>query len=116
MAFAYARLKEIAQLTDSAAAVYTNPSATTTYIRQILLHNPHTATVIVELWAVPDSGGSAGTAADANKIYSEALAAGATRMIEFAPPGFILLDENETIQGKGSVASKVTISIMGATE
>lgn len=116
MAFTYSRLTEITTISDSAASVYSNPSSTTSYLRQILLHNTSSSEETVELWVVPDSGGLEGTAADANKIYEETLPSGATRMIEFAPPGYILEDENETLQAAASTASVVTISVMGAVE
>jgi hypothetical protein len=37
-------------------------------------------------------------------------------MLEFPTPGLILIDTNESIQGKATTASKVTIEISGAKE
>lgn len=116
MSFNYARLTEIAQVSDSVGAVYTNPSGVTSYIRTIILHNTNTSTEEVKLYTVPDNSGSVGTASSANKWYNESLGAGETRVIEFAAPGIILLDENDTIQAVTNTASKVTIQIYGAIE
>jgi hypothetical protein len=116
MAFEYARLLEITTLPSSTGSVFANPSTQKSYVRLIVLHNANTTEETAELWEVPDSTGSVGTAADTNKFYKGALAAGATVMLEFAAPGLILIDTNESIQGKATTASKVTIEISGAKE
>jgi len=113
MATSYTILKEIAQVAGSAAAVYTNASATTTYVVSVILHNTNTTTETVELWNVPDSTGSVGTAADANKFWKDDLAANETVIIDLGKLGLILEDENDTIQAATTTASKVTIQIFG---
>lgn len=116
MAFDYEILTEITTIPDSAGAVYTNAASTKTYIRLIVIHNANSTTEAVELWNVPDNAASVGTAADANKIYNVSIAAGGTSFIEFATPGIILEDTNDTIQANTDTASKVTIQIMGGKE
>ena len=116
MAFAYARVLEITTLPAAAASVYTNPAATTTYIRGIILHNGNTVTEAVKLYNVPDNAGAVGTAAVTNEIYSESMVAGATTMLEFPIPGIMLTDGNDSIQGVTTNANKVTIQLLGATE
>jgi hypothetical protein len=116
MAFTYSRLTEISQIAASAASVYANPSSKTTYIRSITLHNANSSAETVVLYNVPDSSGSAGTAAIGNQFYKASVAAESTVIIEFATPGIILEDTNDTIQASTTTANKVTIQIMGATE
>lgn len=116
MAFDYQRLTEITTLPSAAGVVYTKSSGTKAYVRLIVLHNSNTISEAVKLYVVPDSAGSVGTPGVTNEIYSESLAAGDTRIIEFATPGLLLLDNNETIQGVTTTASKVTITITGGLE
>lgn len=116
MAYDHARLCEITTLGTSAAAVATNGSSQKTYVRLIVLHNTHTSGVQATLHIVPDSGGSVGTVAAANRFYSETLAVGDTREIAFALPGLLLTDLNDTIQGLASVAGVVTVQAYGGRE
>jgi len=116
MAFTYSRLTEITTIPASASQVYTNASGETTYIRSVILHNTNTSAEVVVLYNVPDSSGSVGTAATANQFYKASVAADSTVIIEFATPGIVLSDENDTIQASTTTANKVTIQIMGATE
>lgn len=116
MAFAYGKLAEITTLPNSAGAVLTNAASTTTYIRGIMLHNGNTTAETVILYKVPDSTGSVGTAGTTNEIYKEIMAPGATTFLEYPVPGLIMTDENDTIQGVTTTASKCTIQFTGATE
>lgn len=116
MAFDYLRLIEITTISDTPTVIYTNPSGIKSYIRLIMIHNTNTTLETVELWNVPDSGGSVGAIADINKIFKNSLDAGSTILLEFATPGIILEDLNDTIQAKTTTASKVTIQIMGGSE
>ncbi len=121
MAFAYSRLTEITTIGTSAAAVLTNASGNTTYVRLIVIHNGNTSAEAVKLYNVPDSSGSVGTAAAANLFHQGDgtggdLSAGATIQLEYAAPGLILTDANDTIQAVTDTADKVTIQIFGAVE
>ncbi len=116
MAFTYSRLREISEIASSAASVYTNPSSTTSYVRSIILHNTNSSAEVVVMYNVPDSAGSEGTAATANQFYKASVAADSTVLVEFATPGLVLSDTNDTIQASTTTANKVTIQIMGATE
>lgn len=116
MAFAYARLTEINYIADAAAAEYTNPASTTTYVRSIILHNTHSSDLAVTLYNVPDNSEAVGTAAVANQFYKETIAANDTLMLEFPAPGLVLTDTNDTIQAVCGTADKVTIQIFGGTE
>lgn len=116
MAFTYSRLTEISEIASSAASVYANPPSKTTYIRSIILHNTNSSAEAVVLYNVPDNSSAVGTAATANQFYKASVAADSTVIIEFATPGIVLTDENDTIQASTTTANKVTIQIMGATE
>ena len=116
MALALARLTEITTVASSAGSVFANPASTTTYVRLIVLHNTNSTAETVAVWNVPDNAGSAGTAADANRVLYLSLAAADTVLFEFPGPGLVLEDENDTIQAATTTASKVTIQIHGAQE
>ena len=114
--FSYSRLLEITTIANSVGAVFTNPASQITYIRNIILHNANTATEVVTLWNVPDSGGSAGTAGDTNKFFKKTLAVDETVILEFPAPGIVLENTNDTIQADCDTASKVTIQMYGGKE
>lgn len=116
MAFEYKRLTEITTLGSTASSVLANPSGKTSYIRLIIIHNTNTSTETVELYCVPDSSGSVGTAGDSNKFFKKDLQANETYIIELAVPGIVLEDTNDTIQGKSTTAGEVTIQIYGGQE
>lgn len=113
MATSYMKLTEITTIAASAAAVYTNGASTTSYAVSILLHNTNTAAESIKLWMVPDSGGSVGTAADANRVWADDLAANESIEINFGKIGLILEDTNDTIQAETDTDNKVTIQING---
>jgi hypothetical protein len=118
MAFDWAKLTEITYIASSAGAIYTNPAATTSYIRLIIIHNNNTTVEQVQLYNVPDSGG-VGTAGDANIFFNVAIQPSETVVLgsDMLPvPGIILTDENDTLQGVTTTASKVTVQIFGGTE
>ena len=116
MAFAYSILTEITTIAAATAAVYTNPASTTAFVRSITIFNGHTSNETVVLYNVPDNAGAVGTAGETNEFFNQEVAPNETVIIEWAAPGLILADENDTIQADADTASKVTIQIMGATE
>lgn len=116
MAFDYGRLKEIAQLPNSAGQAVTNAASTTTYIRLIILYNSNTTPETVKLYTVPDNASAVGTAAAANQWYEKSLAPDETVYVELARPGIVLKDENDTLQWETTTASKVSGQIYGGTE
>jgi hypothetical protein len=117
MAYDYSRLKDITTLTTVASAgiLYTNPAATKTYIRLILLYNGNSTAETVGIYVVPDSSG-VGTAAVTNRIYQESIEAGGSRHLEWGAPGIILEDENDSLQGDTTTNSKVVVGVYGAKE
>ena len=116
MAFVYSRLKDIAYIAGSAAAVVTNGAGAKTYIRCIVLHNTHTSGLATTLYNVPDSAGSVGTASAANQFYKETIAPDGIVILEFPTPGIVLSDTNDTLQAVCGTADKVTIQVHGGTE
>lgn len=117
MAFSYDRLTEITTVAaSSAAAVYTNAASTTAYIRLITMHNTNSSAETVLIYNVPDSSGSVGTAAAANRIYKQTISADDTVTWAFDVPGMVLKSTNDTIQAVTSTAAKVTIQVFGGKE
>ena len=102
------------QLAATAGAIYTVGAATTANVKTIVLFNAGSGTNTVKLYAVPNSGGSVGTAAAANQFFEEAIASKTT--IEFSPAFPIVYSaQNDTIQGSATNAAQVTYFVMGAT-
>ena len=102
------------QLAATAGAIYTVGAATTANVKTIVLFNAGSGTNTVKLYAVPNSGGSVGTAAAANQFFEEAIAPKTT--IEFSPAFPIVYSaQNDTIQGSATNATQVTYFVMGAT-
>lgn len=112
MAMNRTRLADIAYLGSSNAAFLTNGASTKTYVRGLILHNTNTTTETVDVYNVPDSGGSVGTAGNGNKFLTVNLAANETLFIELPHP-ITLIDTNDTLQGKSTTASKTTVQVLG---
>lgn len=99
---------DAAYLGTSAAAIYTNASGETSFVKSITLHNTNTSTETVEIYFVPDSGGAVGTAGVSNQCYKLSVLSNETVQIEFPGPGIVLKGTNDTVQGKTTTSSKVT--------
>lgn len=110
MALTHDTLTDTTYVADSAAAVYTCPASTKAYIKGIILHNNNTTTEDVSLYRV-NSGGSASAA---NRIAKMGLLGNDTIDWDRAAP--IILSAGDTLQADTITASKVTITIIGATE
>lgn len=112
MARQYTRLTDIAYISNSAAAIYTNPASTKTYIKSFIIFNNNSTSEVVKLYNVPDSGGSAGTASAANQFAEVTLATKETLMFDLPYP-ITIIDTNDTIQAVTTSASQVTVQILG---
>lgn len=106
------RLADIVQVASSAASVYSNPAATKTFIRGVVLFNSNTTPETVKLYNVPDASGSAGSATAANQFTEIVLVTKETLIFDFLYP-LVLIDEADTLQAETTTASKVTIQILG---
>ena len=102
---------------NSTGTVYTVASSKTAFIRSIIIHNlDGSSTTNVKVHVVPNSGGSAGTAAAANRILNINLEATDTYFAEFAFP-ITLSDNNDTIQVQnGNASNALNVLILGDTE
>lgn len=115
MAF-YNRLVEIRTLPNTIGTLFTQPSGKISYVRTINIHNGGTSAENVKLYKVPDNAGAVGVAGIGNCFYEESIPSLGTRIIEYQPPGLMLIDVNETIQGITSTNNTVTIEINGGQE
>ena len=116
MSYAHTRLKDTGYVATSGAAVITNATGKTTYVRSITVHNTNTSSEDVCIYRVPDNGGSAGTASTANRIIKASVPADGTEIWEWESPGMVLSDTNDTIQASTDTASKVTICADGGVK
>ncbi len=105
MAVQYVRLMDVVQLAvqatplvASATSVYANPASTTTYVKEIELHNTTSSSVDVILCLVPNSSGSLGTPAATNQIARMTIVGYDTIYIEPASP-YVLDRTNDSIMG-----------------
>lgn len=116
MAITRGRLADIQTLPSSVGSLYANPSGTKTFIKGVTIFNSNTSAETVKLYSVPDSGGSAGTAALANQFFEQSIASLETLTFEFPDDGLVLQDINDTLQGVTNTASRVTIIIHGTKD
>lgn len=112
MALSRVKLADIAYVASSAGSIYSNPSSTKTLVVGLSLHNTNTTAEVVQLYVVPDSGGSVGTAGNGNKVGHLSLAPNESYFFEF-PFGVMLTDTNDSIQATTTTASKVTVIVHG---
>jgi hypothetical protein len=106
------RLADIQYVPSTVGAVLTNPASTKTFVAGFWLFNTGTTAQRVALYNVPDSGGSVGTAANANFMAEIVLEGKETRIVP-APYPITLIDTNDTIQAVTQTASQVTIQLLG---
>ena len=112
MSLQRAKLADIAYIASSAGSIYSNPSSTKTFVRGLMLHNTNTSAETVQIYVVPDSTGSVGTAAASNRVFKFSLPADDTLLIEF-PYSVVLTDTNDSIQAVTTTPSKVTVILFG---
>ena len=122
MALAKANLGYPTVITNtSTSAVYTVSGGKKAYIRGVIIYNASagaTTAQTVTIYLVPNSGGSAGTAAASNAIARVSLAPDDTYFFELQYP-FILESNGDTIQVKneGTPASNsINVVVVGDKE
>lgn len=111
----YTGLGDIQQLGNSAGVLIENPADTVTYIKGVTLHNTGATPEVVELYFVPDSTGSAGSAATANRCYKATIASEDTVLFEWPGLGICLAQDGDSLQGKSTTAATVNIMLHGDT-
>ena len=116
MAYDFSRLANIQTIADSAGSLYANPISKKSFITGIIIHNTNTTAETVILYNVPDSAASLGAAAVTNQIFKKDIEPDDTIEWDLPKPGIILEDQNDSLQGTTTTASKVTITLMGAVE
>lgn len=109
------RLANIQYVPSTVGAVLTNPASTKTFVAGFSLFNVGTATQTIDVYIVPDSGGSVGTAGNANfhGRFTVAAKASFDRVFPFPLP---MIDTNDTIQMVTTNASTVTVFFYGDTD
>lgn len=113
MAIVRGKLADIQTIPSTTGVVYANSAGEDTFIGGVTLHNTNTLTETVQIFNVPDSGGSVGTAALANRFIRVDMAPGATISYQFPGDGLPLTDTNDSIQASSTTAGKVTIQFSG---
>jgi hypothetical protein len=96
----------------TAGSILTNPAATKSLIRGIVLFNGNTTVETVSLYNVPNSALALGTAGVSNIFFTKGLAANETFFLDFAYP-ITLIGTNDSIQASTTTASKVTVMLTG---
>ena len=103
------RLIDPVQLGTASGNLYTVPSGKTTQVMTIILVNDTTTAATGTLWLVPTSG----TAGDDN-ILTKAIDVpndGTPLILEFDG---VFLNTGDSIKGKASIASQVTVHVFGS--
>jgi hypothetical protein len=118
MALQHAKLADIQYIAATAGSIYTNPAATKSYIKGLIIFNGNTTSETVLLYAVPNSGGSLGTAGVSNQVAALLIVANDTVFFPFNVDGAptVLDGTNDSIQAVTTTASKVTCLVIGDKE
>lgn len=116
MAIQHTRLADPQQLDDSAAAIYTNPANKRTFVKLLWLYNTNSTPELVTIYYVPDSAGTVGTAGDTGEMFSYTLAGKTAFVVPIEGNGWILEDENDTVQAVSTTANKVNVLVCGGIE
>ena len=121
MGFDYSRLTEITGVTTAGTThiMYTNPSGTTSYVRQIMIHSAdllNFSAATVQIYSVPASGGNAGYAQVTNEFFSQSLTTGSTYFVNLGTPGLILKNVNDTLQMVHTSKTTFNYYVMGGIE
>jgi hypothetical protein len=114
MALAKAELSTIISISGiNTVGLYTNPSATKTYIKGFVLHNAGVSSAFCKLHHVPNSSGSVGTASSNNQFFSQYINAGETTFLEYPYP-LTISGTNDSIRFYNSTLGQViNIQILG---
>lgn len=130
MAVDHSILAEISGVTTAGTtlAIFTNPSGTTSTIRQIWLHVPSEGLLnfsgtTVKLFNVPDSATNLGKPSVTNQFFQRSITSNETYILDCGVPGIILADQNDTIRmwhsnstDGAAGGTTVTYQIMGTEE
>jgi len=103
--------------TGAAATVYTVSSGKPVYIRSLIVHGLNDEfTNNVEIFVVPNNGGSVGTASSVNRIAKLGISTCDTFFFECAYP-ITLVNNNDTVQVKNSFGlDAINVVVLGDKE
>jgi hypothetical protein len=117
MAITPDKLFNATSLPSTTGAVFTNPSGQKTFYSGFELHNTNSTAEVVELFDVPNSSGSVGTAtAVPHRFFKQTVQPDETVWVSFPANGRVHNASNDTIQGKSTTASKVNITPFGTKD
>jgi hypothetical protein len=116
MTIIHGRLADIQTIPSTAGSIYTNSSATETFVKGITLFNSNVTAETVKIYQVPAAGGTVGIASVTNQFLEISLASLETFVFELPGDGAVLENENDSIQGVTTTDSKVTIQIHGVKD
>lgn len=114
--FNYKILTEITQIVGPSSSLYTNTATTASYVRSIVLHNTSTNVQNVIMWKASGSMGGATNVDNTKRFLNYAISGGATFVVDFAPPGLMITQSNDTIWASASTTATVNVFIVGGTE
>lgn len=102
-------------LGTSAASIYTNTAAVSSYVKGVVLHNTSTSTVTAAVHLVQNSSGSVGTAGLSNRVYQVSLQTLETLLLPFGVDQypFVMYGTNDTIQAVAGAGSSVVGYVIG---
>lgn len=118
MALAQTTLGDVVHIGSGAAAtVYTVSSGKPVYIRSFIVHGLNDSfTNNAEIYVVPNSGGSVGTASSVNRIAKLGISTCDTFFFECAYP-ITLVSDNDTVQVKNSFGpDAINVIVLGDKE
>lgn len=107
------KLADAQRIPSTAGSLYANPSSTVTYVKSIHFFNSNSSSEAVEVYIVPDSTGSLGTADDSNIANKFTLPANDAYTWVVEGIGIVLTDTNDAIFAKTSTANKVNVWLFG---
>jgi len=122
--FDYDIIRDMTAVTTAGTThiMYTNPSSTTSFIRQIWIHAPtggltDFSKATVQMYKVLDTGGSVGTARNpTNQFFERSFVTNETYILDCGIPGIILGDANDTLQMVHTSKTTFTYQVYGGYE
>jgi hypothetical protein len=114
MALIHTSLGPVQYVPTTAGSIYTNPAATKTYVRGLWIFNANaSASETVKVYNVAAIGGTVAAAGTNNQILEVSVTAKQAFSIEFPGPGFVLPNQNDSVQAVTSTGTHVTVMLIG---
>jgi len=123
MAFQYKQLSTLSAVTTAGTTmpIYTNPSGTSGYVRQIWLHAPiqgmtNFSKTSVSLFRVPNTAGGVGHARPTQAFFTRSLVTNETYLLDCGVPGIKFESANDTLQLWHLSQTTVNFMVTGGKE